>query len=205
MKYLTFTQKIKNEITKLPNEKNEKKNFLRTAFLMSGSVVNPQKEYHLEILTDNRELAEMLADILYEFGISAKIIEKKYKFSTYIKEADAISLFLNIIGAHEALLEFEEIKVLHEMNNQVNRVVNCETANLTKIVDASVRQIEAINVIKEKKGLSFLPEQLREIAVLRLENPDASLDELGKLLSRPIGKSGVNHRLKKIEKTAEEL
>lgn len=199
---MSFTLEIKNEIKVLNEDKDEKKDFLRRLFLLNGSIVDPQKEYHLEIFSDSIELAQTICDILLEYGINAKIIEKKYNFATYIKEADSIALFLNIIGAHKALLNFENIKVIHEMNNQINRVVNCETANLSKIVNASVRQVEAINKIKNSIGLSSLPDSLRELAELRLKNPDMGLEELGKLLSEPIGKSGVNHRFKRIEEIA---
>jgi len=199
---MSFTLDVKNEIKVLEQDKDEKKDFLRRVFLLNGSVMDPMTEYHLEIVSDSKELAETICEILIEFGINAKIIEKKYNYATYVKEAESIALFLNIIGAHNALFNFENVKVMHEMNNQINRVVNCETANLSKIVNAAVRQIEAINTIKDTIGLSNLPEGLREIAELRLKNPDMGLEELGKLLSKPLGKSGVNHRFKRIEEIA---
>ena len=202
---MSFTLDVKNELRLLNNDDDEKKDFLRRVFLLNGSIIDPQKEYHLEILSDSRELAQVICDILIEFGISAKIIEKKYNYATYVKEAESIALFLNVIGAHMALLNFENIKVMHEMNNQINRVVNCETANLSKIVNAAVRQIEAINKIQSSIGLEKLPDGLRELAELRLKNPDMGLEELGKLLSKPLGKSGVNHRFKKLEEIAGEL
>lgn len=202
---MSFTAEVKNELIGLSDENNEQKDFLRKVFLLSGSVANPDKEYHLEILTDSKELADSICSLLDEFGITAKVIEKKYKFSTYIKEADSIALFLNIIGAHDALFKFEDSKIMHEMNNKINREVNCETANLSKIVDTSVRQIEAIKKLKDRNIFEKLPESLKEIANLRLENPDISLGELGKLLKTPIGKSGVNHRLKKLEEVAEDI
>lgn len=202
---MSFTSDIKNEIMVLAEEQDEKKAFLREVFLLNGSVINPEKEYHLEILTDDEEMAEEICKTLEFYGISAKIIEKKYKYAVYVKEAESIALFLNIIGAHHALFHFENAKVMHEMNNQINRMVNCETANLSKIVNTAVRQIEAINKIKDSVGLEALPENLREIALLRLENPEAGLAELGEMLQVPVGKSGVNHRLKKIEEIAEKL
>jgi DNA-binding protein WhiA len=202
---MSFTLEVKNEIKKLPKDRDEKKEFLRETFLSNGSINNPEKEYHLEIVSDSNEIALVIADLLKGYGIVAKVIEKKYNYITYIKEAESIALFLNIIGAHKALLEFENIKVTHEMNNQINRVVNCETANLSKIINASIRQIEAINKIKDTVGLKSLPDNLREIAELRLKNPDIGLLELGSLLSPPLGKSGVNHRLKKIEEIASEI
>jgi len=202
---MSFTLDVKNEIRELNKENDEKKDFLRRVFLLNGSIIDPEKEYHLEIISDSEELAIVICDIMLEFGISAKVIEKKYNYATYVKEAESIALFLNIIGAHMALLNFENIKVTHEMNNQINRMVNCETANLSKIVNAAVRQIDAINKIKRTIGLVNLPEGLREIAELRLKNPDMGLEELGKLLSTPLGKSGVNHRFKRIEEIANEI
>ena len=188
---MSFTSEIKEELTKLNSLKDEKKDFLRRVFLLDGYIANPEKEYHLEILK--------------EYNINAKVIEKKYKFATYVKEADSIALFLNIVGAHNSLFKFEDAKVVHEMNNQINRVVNCETANLSKIVNTAVRQVEAIKKIKNKLGFNDLPDNLREIAEVRLKNPEVSLLELGKLLNPPLGKSGVNHRLKKLEEIAESL
>ena len=202
---MSFTSEIKDEIKLLKKENVEQKDFLRRVFLLNGSIADPEREYHLELISDSLEIAEIIKDILCDFGVNARVIEKKYNYSTYVKEAESIALFLNIIGAHNSLLKFENVKVTHEMNNQINRVVNCETANLSKIVNTAVRQIEAINKIKEKMGLNNLPKGLSEIAKLRLENPDMGLLELGKLLSPPLGKSGVNHRLKKLEEIASEL
>lgn len=202
---MSFSAEIKEEISKLTELNDEKKDFLRRVFLLDGYIANPEKEYHLEILTDEKSLADIICEILKDYGITAKVIEKKYKFATYVKEADSIALFLNIIGAHKALFKFEDAKIVHEMNNQINRVVNCETANLSKIVNTAVRQIEAIKKIKDKVGFSNLPDNLREIAELRLNNPEISLSELGKILNPPLGKSGVNHRLKKLEEIANEL
>lgn len=199
---MSFTLEVKNELKLLSKDNDEKKDFLRRVFLLNGSIIDPEKEYHLEILSDSKELATTICDVMHEFGISAKVFEKKYNYATYVKEAESIALFLNVIGAHMALLNFENVKVMHEMNNQINRIVNCETANLSKIVNAAVRQIEAINKIKDSIGLINLPEGLREIAELRLKNPDMGLEELGKLLSKPLGKSGVNHRFKRIEEIA---
>jgi len=190
----SFTLEVKEEIKNISFEEEEKE-FLKEAFLSSGSIANPQKEYHLEILTDTVEMAENIISILKEFGIDAKFLEKKYKFVVYIKSSDMISLFLNIIGAHNSLFKFEDEKVMHELNNNINRVVNCETANISKIVNTSLRQIEIIKRI----GIENLPENLQEVAQLRCENPEMSLKELGELMKVPLGKSGVNHKLKKIE------
>lgn len=190
----TFTLEVKEEIENVFLKEKEKE-FLKNIFLVSGSIANPQKEYHLEILTDTIDVALSIIDILKGFGIEAKFLEKKYKFVVYIKSSEMIALFLNIIGAHNSLFKFEDAKVIHELNNNINRVVNCETANISKIVNASLRQIEII----KKIGIDNLPENLREIAQLRCDNPDASLKELGEMMKVPLGKSGVNHKLKKIE------
>lgn len=196
----SFTLEVKNEIEKVSFE-DETKEFLRTAFMNSGSIADPHKEYHLEILTDTIDMAQNLIDILKLFGIEAKFLEKKYKFVVYIKSSEMIALFLNIIGAHNSLFKFEDEKVMHELNNNINRVVNCETANISKIVNTSLRQIEII----KKIGIENLPESLQEIARLRCENPEMSLKELGELLKVPLGKSGVNHKLKKIESLYSDL
>jgi len=195
----TFTLEVKDEIKNISFEEEEKE-FLKNVFLESGSIANPQKEYHLEILTDTVEAAEDILNILKDFGIEAKFLEKKYKFVVYIKSSEMISLFLNIIGAHNSLFKFEDEKVMHELNNNINRMVNCETANIGKIINTSLRQIEII----KKIGIENLPENLQEIARLRCENPEMSLKELGELLTVPLGKSGVNHKLKKIEMLNEE-
>ena len=194
----SFTLEVKSEIENVFFD-DESKEFLRTVFLTSGSVADPHKEYHLEILTDTTEMAENIIDILKTFGIEAKFLEKKYKFVVYIKSSEMIALFLNVIGAHNSLFKFEDEKVMHELNNNINRVVNCETANISKIVNTSLRQIEII----KKIGIENLPENLQEIARLRCENPDMSLKELGEMMKVPLGKSGVNHKLKKIEKLCE--
>ncbi|CCJ33566.1 DNA-binding protein WhiA [Caloramator australicus] len=182
-----------------------KKAFLRGAFLASGSISNPEKTYHLEFVSNNQELAEDVMKLLNSFDLGAKIILRKNSYVVYIKEGDKIIDLLNIIGAHNALLELENVRIYKEMRNNVNRLVNCETANLNKTVDAAVRQIESIKLIQEKIGLKKLPPNLREVAELRLNYPDISLKELGQMLNPPIGKSGINHRLRKIEKIAEEL
>lgn len=179
--------------------------YIRGAFLGGGSISNPEKTYHLEFVTNSIENAEDLMKLINTFDLNAKVIQRKSNFVVYLKEGEQIIDLLNIIGAHSALLELENVRIYKEMRNNVNRLVNCETANLNKTVDAAVRQIESINFIKEKVGLKKLPPNLREIAELRINYPDVSLKELGQMLNPPIGKSGVNHRLRKIEKIAEEL
>lgn len=179
--------------------------YLRGVFLGSGSVSDPEKAYHLEFVTHDPTYAESLRDLINSYELNAKIVSRKQNTIVYLKEGDQIVDMLNIIGAHTALLAFEDVRIIKQMRNDVNRIVNCETANLNKTVDAAVRQIHAIETIRSTVGLSSLPDTLAEIAELRLENTDLTLTELGALLSPPVGKSGVNHRLKKLEKLAESI
>ena len=182
-----------------------RRSYVRGAFLGGGSISNPEKTYHLEFVTHNQDYAEELSKLINTFGLSSKVIQRKGSFIIYIKEGEQIIDLLNIIGAHSSLLELENVRIMKEMRNNVNRLVNCETANLSKTVNAAVRQVESIKLIQEEIGLQRLPKNLRDIAELRLTYPDESLKELGELLEPPVGKSGVNHRLRKIEKIAEEL
>lgn len=182
-----------------------KQAFMRGAFLSSGSVTDPNKGYHLEIVCENEPCAELVTYIMAGFDLEPKqVIRKKYRV-VYIKDGSMIVDFLNIIGAHNALMSMENVRILKDMRNSVNRRVNCETANINKTVSAAVRQIEDIQFIEETKGLKYLPENLRKIAELRLEEPEVPLKELGEMLNPPIGKSGVNHRLRKISEIASEL
>jgi len=183
----------------------DKKAWLRGAFLAGGSICNPEGNYHLEIITNDLLLAENITELLNSFGLKAKISRRKNFHVIYLKESEHIVEFLALIGAHQALFEFENVRILKGMRNQVNRIVNCETANLNKTVDAAVRQLENIRLIERTVGLMALPENLRETAHLRLEYPDSSLKELGEQLSPRVGKSGVNHRLRKIEEIAEKI
>ncbi len=195
----SFSSIVKEEIENIYFDDGDKE-ILRNAFLIGGSIENPQKEYHLEILTDTENFAKNLISILKSFGIESKFLEKKYKYVVYIKSSDSIALFLNVIGAHNALFKYEDEKVVHEINNNINRVVNCETANISKVVNTALRQIEII----KKIGIENLPENLQEVARVRVENPEMSLAEIGEMLTPKLGKSGVNHRLKKIEKLGEQ-
>ena len=178
------------------------KALIRGTFLGSGSVNNPENKYHLEMILSTKENAEIVKEILNKVELNVKELERKNGFSLYIKEGEEISKFLAYIGANNAVLKFEEIRVLRDMKNNINRKVNCETANLSKTINAAVKQIDAIKKLQQNKKFDKLSDNLKEIAVLRLENPDASLIELGQMLKRPIGKSGVNHRLKQIEQLA---
>lgn len=182
-----------------------KRAYIRGAFLGAGSLSDPEKIYHLEIVTHNETYAISLCGLLNEFGLGARIIERKGNYVIYLKEGDHIVNLLNIIGAHSALLDLENIRIYKDMRNNINRIVNCETANLGKTINAALRQIDNIHYLRDKYGLSKLSLPLREIALLRINNPDSSLKELGEMLDPPIGKSGVNHRLRKIDKLAEDI
>jgi conserved hypothetical protein len=187
--------------------KNEccRRAYIRGAFLGGGSVTNPEKTYHLEFVTHVQEHAEDLSELINSYNLNSKVIQRKNSYVVYIKEGEQIVDLLNIIGAHKSLLNLENVRVFKEVRNNVNRLVNCETANLNKTVNAAVRQVECIKFIKNTVGIKKLPLTLRQIAEVRLNHPDASLKELGEMLDPPIGKSGVNHRLRKLEQFAEEL
>lgn len=199
---MTLDYRIDQEVVAL--EENAR-TYIRGAFIGGGSISNPEKTYHLEFVTHSVEYAEDLSKLINRFGLNSKVIQRKSSFIVYLKEGEQIVDLLNIIGAHTSLLELENIRIMKEMRNNVNRLVNCETANLSKTVNAAVRQVESIKLIQHEIGLARLPKNLREIAELRLSYPDESLKELGEMLDPPVGKSGVNHRLRKIEKIAEEL
>lgn len=168
----------------------------------SGSINNPKNKYHMEILFSLEKNAKFILEILNKYNIEFKILENNS--TLYSKDGEEISKFLAFIGASSSVLKFEDIRVFREMRNNVNRLVNCETANINKIATTAAKQIAAINKIREMGKFDSLPDNLKEIAEVREKNPDMSLLELGKLLQTPIGKSGVNHRLKAIEKIAEE-
>ncbi len=182
-----------------------KRAFIRGAFLAAGSISTPEKFYHFEIVCNTYEKAVQLAGIINAFQIEAKIVERKKHFVVYIKEGSSIVDILNVMEAHVALMNLENVRIIKEMRNSVNRKVNCETANINKTVAAAVKQIEDIKFIKDNMGFNKLTPQLREMALVRLENPDASLKELGELLSTAVSKSGVNHRFRKLSEIAEEL
>ncbi|MBS5788515.1 MAG: DNA-binding protein WhiA [Clostridioides difficile] len=190
---------------KLVEEDECKRAFLRGAFLGGGSISDPDKSYHMEFVTNSEEFAISLKDLINSLGLNSKIVPRKNNHIVYLKESEQISDLLSVIGAHKALLSLQNTKVLKEMRNNVNRIVNCETANLSKTVNASVRQVEDINLIQKTIGISNLPKNLQEIALIRVEYEDMTLKELGEILDPPIGKSGVNHRLRKIGEIAERL
>ncbi len=197
-----------DEENKFKNNKESeeiKKAIARGAFMSSGSVSNPKNIYHLEIIFDEKENAEKIKDILDNGIVETKILKRDKTYILYIKDGENISRFLAFIGANKSVLDFEDERVLKDMRNNVNRIVNCETSNLSKTISTSIRQIEDIKFIKSKKKFDKLTLKEQELANLRLQNPEASLIELGKLLEKPISKSGVNHRLNAISKLAEEL
>ena len=182
-----------------------KRAFLRGVFLCTGSISEPEKTYHFEIVCATPERAQQICDMMKTFNIDGKWINRKKYYVVYVKEASQIVDMLNVMEAHVSLMELENIRILKEMRNSVNRRVNCETANISKTVSAAVKQIEDITYIRDTEGFGNLSEGLREIAQLRLEYPEASLVELGRLLPTPVGKSGVNHRLRKLSEMADEL
>lgn len=179
--------------------------FLRGAFLSAGSISDPGKGYHFEVVCRKKPLAEQLREMMSGFGLDAKIVERKNHFVVYLKEGAQIVDALNVMEAYVSLMNLENVRILKEMRNSVNRKVNCETANIHKTVSAAVRQIQDIRLIHEKSGLDSLPESLRQIAQLRLEHPELPLKELGQMADPPVGKSGVNHRLRKISDIADKL
>ena len=180
------------------------KAIIRGVFMGSGSINDPNKKYHLEIVFKTEENLNIVIDILKKLDINTKKMIIENKKSLYIKEGEEISKFLALIGAAKAVMDFEEIRIRKEMRGKVNRIVNCETANLNKTINASIEQIAAIRKLKENGKFNNLSDNLKEIANLRLENPDMSLIDLGKKLNKPLGKSGVNYRLKKIMEIANE-
>jgi len=176
--------------------------FIKGIYLGAGSINNPEKKYHLEIGIAERSDAEKVMEYLELFRIKSNVVEKNNQYAVYLKDGEEISKFLALLGANKSVLRFEEIRVQREMNNKINRIVNCETANLNKTINASIEQIEAIRKLKKSGNFEKLDDNLKEIAELRIENPNASLIELGKMLKNPVGKSGVNYRLKKIMEIA---
>lgn len=217
-KSFIITYKIKNNIKEIYIQNsemiiknlfnindNEKKSIIRGAFLGAGSINNPEKSYHLEINLSNKNNLEYLYDILNKMNVESKKLDIDKKYSIYLKDGEDISKLIALLGANRSVLKFEDIRVQREMRGKVNRIVNCQTANLNKTINASVEQIDAIRKLQINNKFNKLDENLKEIALLRLEYPDMPLVELGKKLKVPIGKSGVNYRLKKIIKIAEDL
>ena len=199
-----FESEINSIINKSPESIEHKKALVRGIFMGSGTINNPNKVYHLEMSVNKEEELKEIKEIMGKAGIEIKIFKKHYEYTIYIKQAEDISCFLAFIGANKAVINFEEIRTQREMNAKVNRIVNCKTANLSKTINSSVKEIKSINKLIEKGIFSGLDEGLKEIGKLRLENPDIALIELAKLTNPPIGKSGANYRLKKLIRIADE-
>lgn len=182
-----------------------KRAFLRGAFLSIGSISDPEKFYHLELATTKEDKAEQIKELMKQLDLDAKIVTRKKYFVVYIKEGNQIVDCLNLMEAHVSLMNFENIRILKDMRNSINRKVNCETANIQKTVSAATKQLDDIKFIRDTIGFSNLPDGLEEIALARLKDPEATLKELGESLDPPVGKSGVNHRLRKLKIIAEQI
>lgn len=182
-----------------------KRAYLRGAFLCVGSMSDPQKSYHIEFVCENELHANQIRDIIGSFELEAKIIKRKKYHVVYLKEGAGIVDLLNIMGAHVSLMDLENLRIEKEMRNSINRQVNCEAANIAKTVNAANKQLEDIRLLKAHYGFSNLPENLREMAMVRLSHPESSLQELGGYLNPPVGKSGVNHRLRKLSELADKI
>ncbi len=219
---MSFSAKVKDELNKLftldkktisiyrvtkeeadAMSDKEKRAFLRERFVAAGSVSDPTRSYHFEIVGGDD--ADTIAYILESYGLDAKVTDRKGRQVVYLKEGEQIADALALMGARGSVMAFQNARVEREVRGSINRRVNCETANIKKTVSASVRQIEDIRLIEEQRGLASLPDNLREIAQKRLEYPDTPLAELGGLLDPPVGKSGVNHRLRRIGDIAESI
>lgn len=199
-------QKIVEAIQGLYLEKTCcKRAFIRGAFMASGSMTDPNKGYHFEIVCRTPEQAARLQELMKEFETEPKVIERKNYYVVYLKEGSQIVDMLNVMEAYVSLMNLENVRILKEMRNSVNRQVNCETANISKTVNAAVKQIADIELIRDTEGLDSLPGPLREMALVRLEYPEAPLKDLGKYMNPPVGKSGINHRLRKLAAVADAI
>lgn len=176
--------------------------YLRGAFLGGGFVADPHGDFHFELTAENEQVAEDLTALMGRFDMSARVTQRRGTYAVYLKGAEPIVTFLALVGAHRALLRTEDVRIIKGMRNDVNRLVNAETANLQKSADAAMAQIESIRRLADSRGLDNLPPALRELAELRLENPDASLRELGELAEPPLSKSAVYHRIRRLEELA---
>ncbi|MCL2351187.1 MAG: DNA-binding protein WhiA [Firmicutes bacterium] len=182
-----------------------KRAYIRGAFISGGSLSDPEKTYHLEFVNTEIGLLKGLSRLMASFGLRSKVIKRKSHYIAYLKEGENIVDLLNVMGAHLSLMNLENVRIVKDMRNSVNRMVNCETANLSKTVSAAQKQIKDIEFISKIRGLGFLSGQLEEAARARLEYPEANLKEIGAMLSPPVGKSGVNHRLRKICEIADSI
>lgn len=201
---LMFHSHVSDEIM---GNAQKMRSYLRGAFMASGSVNNPEtSRYHLEIYSIYEEHNQDICDMLNYYGLNARALERRNGFISYLKGAEKIADFLTLIGATNSMLKFEDVRIVRDMRNSVNRLVNCETANMNKTIDAASKQIDNIEFIQQRVGLGALPEKLQEIAELRLEHPEVSLKELGEMIpSGAISKSDINHRIRKINEFADRL
>ena len=202
---MSFSSDVKKELRMQSNKGDQNQIYIRNCFIAWGTCSDPKKAYHLEFNLPFPQNGEKLCQALQEFNLNPKKSTRRGQALIYLKEAENIVDALNIMGAHKALMAFENVRIVKDINNRVNRLVNFETANLEKTVSASVQQIEDIQLIEKNGGIGIMPEQLQAVACLRLSNPDATLKEIGQMLSPPIGKSGVNHRLRKVSAFAATL
>lgn len=201
---LMFQSHVSDEIM---GNTQKMRSYLRGAFMASGSINNPEtSRYHLEIYSIYEEHNQDICDMLNAYGLNARPLERRNGYISYLKGAEKIADFLTLIGATNSMLKFEDVRIVRDMRNSVNRLVNCETANMNKTIDAASKQIDNIEFIQDRVGLQALPEKLQEIAELRLEHPEISLKELGEMIpSGAISKSGINHRIRKINEFADHL
>ena len=204
MKKYNVVSSVRRINDNIINEENVSP-FLAGAFLSCGSMTEPMKEYHLEFAVSSSELAYDLAELLNDVGVKAKTAERKNDYVIYMKESESIEDTLTMMGAPSSSIELMNIKILKDIRNKTNRITNCDNANIERTLKASMRQIEDIEYIEKTKGLDYLPQELRNTAEVRLDNPEISLKDLGELLEKPVGRSGVNHRLSKISEIAEQL
>lgn len=200
---VTFKLKGMEKITQNIDSDEAKKSFIRGAFLGGGYINNPENKYHLDIIFKKFEFAKFVIQLLKDYNISSKLLEKEKEFTVYIKEGEQISKFLALIGASNTVLKFESERVMREMKNNVNRIVNCETANINKTIDASVEQISNIKKLKESGKFEKMSDDVKELANLRLKNPNDTLEELGRKLKRPVGRATVYYRFKKMKEELE--
>ncbi|WP_430612339.1 DNA-binding protein WhiA [Enterococcus sp. DIV0876] len=201
---MMFNSHVSDEIM---GNTQKMRSYLRGAFMASGSINNPEtSRYHLEIYSIYEEHNQDICDMLNAYGLNARALERRNGSIAYLKGAEKIADFLTLIGATNSMLKFEDVRIVRDMRNSVNRLVNCETANMNKTIDAASKQIDNIEFIQNRVGLQALPDKLQEIAALRLEHPEVSLKELGEMIpSGAISKSGINHRIRKINEFADRL
>lgn len=206
---LKLDRSVTEQVALLTGKSCCDRSFLSGAFLSAGSISDPQSSYHFEIVCESLEYAELIMNMINGFDVDvpmdAKIAQRKKHYIVYVKEGSQIVDMLNLMGAHKSLMEMENLRAMKEMRNGINRRVNCEAANINKTVAAAVKQTEDIIYIRDHGGFSRLNEQLLEMAELRLENPEANLKELGEMIQPPVGKSGVNHRLRKLSELAQSM